>query len=65
MSDARHVFDPYVPPPRGFEAVSRSIIAGGTVTDDDVNEWVEAAKPRRGVWRRVLDWLLEVFDDRR
>ncbi len=48
-----------------FESVAQRMIQGGTVTDADVNEWVEAAKPRRGAWRRLLDWLLEVFDDRR
>lgn len=36
------------------------VIQGGTVTDADVNEWVEAARPRRW-WTRLSDWLLEVF----
>lgn len=38
------------------------VVAGGTVTDADVNEWVEAARPRPW-FKRLGEWLLEVFSE--
>ena len=38
------------------------IVSGGTLTDADVNEWVEAARPRPW-YVRLGNWLLEVFSE--
>jgi hypothetical protein len=45
-----------------FACFRDRIVAGGTVTDADVNEWVEAAHPRSWL-KRLGDWLLEVFSE--
>lgn len=45
-----------------FARFRDQVMAGGAVTDADVNEWVDEARPR--AWYvRLSDWLLEVFSE--